>query len=158
MHRTEGYVDIDDRSQPILRVPIAPMPAIVMLHDGTRINVRLFVTPGEDFTSVIEGDSAFVPLGLATGTRLVARDTIACITVHVVQVEHAYRDVQPERQRVSVRLRSGDKLKGELRWVAPADRRRTLDHLNDASNYIVLWDDEYVNYIVKQHVAYVEEA
>ena len=47
---------------------------------------------------------------------------------------------------------------GGLRWWAARGRQPTADHLNDASApYIALHADGTTHYIVKAHVALVEE-
>lgn len=146
-----------ERSQPILRVPIDPTPAIVTLHDGSRINVRLFIARGHAIDELVEGTSPFVPLGIVDGVRLVARDAIASVTLHAIQVTPR-EDLAEERQRVTIRMRHGEKVMGELRWVAPPGHRRTLDHLNNSdTTHLVLWDGDFVTYLAKAHVVSVEE-
>ena len=62
-----------------------------------------------------------------------------------------------ERQRVRIRLRGGRSIEGELRWIAPAGRRRTADCLNDPLTHVVVNDSAYVSFIAKAHIAYAEE-
>ena len=127
------------------------------MHDGERAQVFLFVAPGNRLTHVLDESSSFVPMGFASGTRLVARDTIAALGVHVMHAP-AEEELPGERQRAVVRLRSGAIIKGELRWIAPEGQRRTLDYLNNDARYFVVYDTEHFHFVFKSHVATVEEA
>jgi hypothetical protein len=54
-------------------------------------------------------------------------------------------------------LRSGATVEGELRWVAPPGRRRTLDYLNDGSALLVVHGTGDTSYVAKAHIASVDE-
>ena len=146
----------EQRSQPLLRLPKNQTPAMVTLHDGERAQVFLFVSPGDSVAQVLESGSAFVPMGFASGTKLVARDAIAAISVHVLHAP-VEDELPGERQAVVVRLESGAIVRGELRWVAMEGARRTLDFLNRDARHIVIHDVEHVIYVALAHVATVEE-
>lgn len=127
------------------------------MHDGERAQVFLFVAPGDSLTHYINESSRFLPMGFASGTRLIARDAIAAFSIHVLHAP--IEDELPgERQIAVIRLRSGAVIKGELRWVAPEGQRRTLDFMNNAATYFIVYDTEHVIYVAKAHVASVEEA
>ena len=144
-----------DRSQPLLRVPRDQTPVILVLDDGQRANVCLFVPPGTSVIRVLE-NGPFVPVSYSDGTKLIASASIACVTVSGFYARDE-NELPGEEQRVLVRLRSGHVVKGELRWIAHAGYRRVLDHLNDASSHVVVHDAEQVNYIAKGHITAVEE-
>jgi len=149
--------DRSDRSQPLLRLPKNQTPALVTMHDGERAQVFLFVAPGDRLGHFINEDSGFLPMGFASGTRLVARDAIAAISIHVLHAPYE-EELPGERQNAKIQLRSGAVIKGELRWVAPEGQRRTLDFLNTDARHFVVYDTEHVIYVAKAHVAAVEEA
>jgi hypothetical protein len=151
-----GGVTRDDRSQPLLRVPRDKTPAELILDDGERCYALLFVPPGDRISRVIDEPNAFVPVIVSSVTRLLARKAIACMTVHVLHAA-VDEDMPEEKQRVAIRLRGGITVRGELRWIAPPDRRRTLDHLNDASSHLVVHEGDYVHYIAKSTVLGLEE-
>jgi hypothetical protein len=96
-------------------------------------------------------------VSFAEGTRLVARGSIACITVHVIHARLEDDGLPEEKQKTRVRLRGGHLVNGELRWVAAYAGRRTLDHLNDDNTHLLVHTDDTVNYISKAHVMTVEE-
>ena len=146
----------EQRSQPLLRLPKNQTPAMITMHDGERAQVFLFVAPGDKLTHYVNEASRFLPMGFASGTRLIARDSIATISVHVLHAP-AEDELPGERQHVLVRLRSGAIVKGELRWVAPEGSRRTLDFMNDDATSFVVYDTEHIIYVFKSHVASVEE-
>jgi hypothetical protein len=144
-----------DRSQPLLRVPRDQTPVVLLLDDGQRANAFLFVPPGTSILHTLENSGPFIPVSYSDGTRLVARASIACINVYGSRDEN---ELPGEQQRVVVRLRSGQLIKGELRWVAHTGYRRVLDHLNDASTHVVLHDADRINYIAKGHIMTIEES
>jgi len=126
------------------------------MHDGERAQVFLFVAPGNNLTHYITERTRFLPMGFAGGTRLVARDAIAAISIHVLHAPYE-EELPGERQTAQVRLRSGAVIKGELRWVAPEGARRTLDFMNSDSDHFIVYDTEHLIYVAKAHVASVEE-
>jgi hypothetical protein len=145
-----------DRSQPLLKLPKNQTPALVTMHDGAEAQVYMFVAPGDKVTQVVEDTSPFLPMSFSTGTRLVARASIASLRIHVMHAP-IEEELPGERQNVLVRMCCSKTIKGELRWVAPEGQRRTLDHLNNGASYFVVHDHEHVTYITKAHVASVEE-
>jgi hypothetical protein len=146
----------EQRSQPLLRLPKNQTPALVTMHDGERAQVFLFVAPGEKLRYFVNDDSRFVPMGFANGTKLVARDAIAAISIHVLHAPHD-EELPGERQMAKLALRSGAVINGELRWVAPEGQRRTLDFMNDDSRYVIVHDTEHMVFVAKAHIASVEE-
>ena len=146
-----------DRSQPLFRIPRDQTPVTLTLEGGERANATLFVAPGASVIRMLADAAAFLPVAFSTGTRLVARGSIACIAVHVIHAHVADHEELCERQRVLVRLRGGQMLRGELRWMPENANRRVLDHLNDSTSYLVIHENDHVNYVAKTYVASVEE-
>jgi hypothetical protein len=153
---TPAMASTEQRSQPLLRLPKNQTPAHVTLHDGQDAQVSLFVAPGDSLSHYVVEDSRFVPMGFARGTRLVARDTLAAISIHVVHAP-VEDELPGERQHAQITLHSGGVIEGELRWVAPEGQRRTLDYLNTSSPYVTVYTNEHVTYVFKSHIASVEE-
>jgi hypothetical protein len=147
----------DDRSQPILRIPRDQTPVTLTLEGGERANAMLFVPPGASVKRWLADAAPFVPVSFSSGTRLVARDSIACITVHVIHAHVEEFEMLGEKQKALVRLKGGQMTRGELRWIPETENRRTLDLLNDQSTHLVIYVDDFVSYIAKSHVASVEE-
>ena len=147
-----------DRSQPLFRIPRNQTPVTLTLEDGERASATLFVAPGASVLRMLADAAAFVPVAFSSGgTRLIARDSIASITVHVLHAHVEEHEELGERQKTLVRLRNGQMIKGELRWMPESENRRTLDHLNDHSGHLIIHDTDQVIYIAKRHVASVEE-
>ena len=147
----------NDRSQPLFRIPRNQTPVTITLEDGDRASAMLFVAPGASVTRWLADAPAFVPVAFTSGTRLIARASIVSITVHILHAHVEEYEQLCERQKTLVRLRGGQMLKGELRWLPESENRRTLDHLNDQSSFIALHEADHVSYIAKAHVASVEE-
>jgi hypothetical protein len=147
----------NDRSQPLLRIPRNQTPVTITLEGGERASAMLFVQPGTSVKRLLADSTPFVPVAFTEGTRLVARASIVCITVHVLHAHVEDHEELCERQKSLVRLRGGQLMRGELRWMPESENRRTLDHLNDQSSHLTVHDGDHVSYIAKSHVASVED-
>lgn len=146
----------DDRSQPLMRVPRDKTPAEITLDDGERTYVLLYIAPADRVTRIFLETSPFVPVTNGAGTRLVARRALACVTTHASRAQ-LDDHLALERQQVRVKLRGGAEIRGEARWTAPLGFRRTQDHLNDNIPYFLVFEGEYVHFVSKASVLYVEE-
>jgi len=145
------------RSQAILRMPVDMVDAVMILHDGDRSDVLLFVPPTEDVSRVLSEGRPFLPVMREASTCLVARDAIACLGVERSRVSDL-GDMPTVEQVAKVTLRSGTVLDGTLRWVAPDGMMRTADYLNDDDiSLIVLHAADRSWLIAKSHVAMVRE-
>jgi hypothetical protein len=150
------------RSQAILRLPVDSVLATLVLHDGERSDVLLFVGPGEGVTDLLAPGEAFVSMIRDARPCLVARGAIAMISV-VTGPERPERpddDALPiRRQRARVRLRSGKLVEGELRWTACEGAAQTADHVNDPAAILVLHATEArtIHYVAKSQIAIVED-
>jgi len=147
------------RSQAIQRLPVDSVLAKLVLHNGERSDVLLFIPPGEDITRVVSPGPPFVPMIRNAQFCLVARDVIAALAV-VVGTEPADDEAFAiVHQRARIALRSGVILEGELRWISFDRHKRTSDHINDAGTFLVLYATEIrtTYYIVKAQIATVEE-
>jgi len=147
----------DKRSQQLLRLPRDQTPVMITLEDGEHAHAMLFLTPGSSMIRFLEEAAPFVPVSYTSGLRLVARSSIACVTVLATDAPPDDPELPLERQRVRIRLRGGRTVEGELRWIAPAGRRRTADCLNDPLTHVVVHDGAHVSFIAKVHIAYAEE-
>lgn len=147
----------DERSQKILRVPRDKTPAELTLDDGERSYVLLYIAPGENLARLFEDTRSFVPVTDGGRTRFISRTSIACVTAHASR-SGLDPDMPQERQMAVVKLRGGTVVRGELRWTAPPDRRRTLDHLNDDAPFFLVFEGDYVHFVAKTNVLGVEEA
>ena len=130
---------------------------MITLEDGEHAHAMLFLAPGSSVIRFLEEAAPFVPVSYTTGLRLVARNSIACLTVQAMDAPPEDPDLPLERQRVRIRLRGGRSIEGELRWIAPAGRRRTADCLNDPLAHVVVHGGEQVSFVAKVHIAYAEE-
>lgn len=148
---------IDKRSQQLLRLPRDQTPVTVTLEDGEQAHAMLFLPPGSSVIRFLEEAASFVPVNYTTGLRLVARDSIACLTVQATDAPPEDPDLPLERQRVRIRLRGGRSIEGELRWIAVTGRRRTADCLNDPLTHVVVHDGQQVSFVAKAHIAHAEE-
>lgn len=138
-----------------MRIPVDHVPVTLVLHEGTRLEVMMFLPPGEQMADQLCSGAPFLPIRHGGKIRIVARDTIACITVGGTPVVN--EDLPEEMQRVSARLRSGTTIEGELRWTAAVGRSRTADHLNESTPHITVYGNGTITYIAKRHMAWLEE-
>jgi hypothetical protein len=148
------------RSQAILRLPVDSVLATLMLHDGERSDVLLFLSPGEGITDLITPGDPFVPMIRDARFCLVARDAIAAIGIVTGPVRPDDDALPIKRQRARVRLRSGKVIEGELRWTVCVGDGQTADHVNEPAAFLVVHATapETTYYIAKSQVAIVEEA
>lgn len=141
----------------MFRLPVDRLPAAMVLHDGTRSDVELFLPLGDTVLDLLGGVDPFVPV-MRRGERVILVARAAIASLGVAAVEDASDAALPNvHQAVHVHLRSGVVLDGELRWFAPNGRQRTADHLNDAATSFELHAGGIVHHVVKAHVAVVEE-
>lgn len=140
-----------------MRLPVDHVTASLVLHDGDRSDVVIFVSPDEDIARVLGAREPFLPMIRAGKLALVARGAIAALGLPSVPVAPKEDDLPVETQLASIRLRSGQLIEGELRWTGPANSQRTADFLNSDEPFIKVHAAETTYYVVKQHIALVEE-
>ncbi len=144
------------RSQAILRMPVDMVDAVMILHDGDRSDIILFVPPAESVWHVVWSGRAFVPVMREASTCLVACDAIACLGVAADRAPSP--DLDPTiAQPAKVTLRNGMVLEGVMHWIAPEGSQRTIDYLNCEVTFLVLHTEERVWLIAKSHIAMVRE-
>lgn len=141
------------RSQAILKMPVDYVDATLILHDGDRSEVIFLLPPGEDVARVITDGDAFIPVMRNAKICIIARDAIAAVGVPLRSED----ELPAEKQRVSVKLKSGMLLDGELRWTVVAGKRRTADHLNGEPGTIELRTADKSFFIAKSQIAVVQE-
>jgi hypothetical protein len=146
------------RSQAILRMPVDMVDAVMILHDGDRSDVLLFVPPTEDVARVMSSGAPFLPVMRDASMCLVARDAIACLGVATALAPKLEEDFPAEEQKIKVTLKSGTILDGIMKWVPIATGRRTADHLNSDGAQIVVYAGERAWIIAKSHIAMLREA
>lgn len=146
------------RSQAILRMPVDYVDATLILHDGDRAEVIFMLPRGEDVARLVSEGDAFIPVMRNARICIVARTAIACIGVPAAAAPRADDGLPVEKQRATVKLRSGMMIEGELRWTAPAGKERTADHLNNNdAPYVVVYATDTTYYVIKAHIATVDE-
>jgi hypothetical protein len=146
------------RSQAILRMPVDMVDAVMILEDGDRSDVLLYIPPSEDVARFLCGDGKpFVPVMREACTCLVARSAIAAIGVSKRRAPQPIEDLPTETQKVSIKLRGGATLEGTLTWVAPFGHQRTADHLNAESPLLVLEAGDLVYFVPKTGIVMVVE-
>jgi len=146
------------RSQAILRMPVDMVDATMILHDGDRSDVLLFVPPTEDISRMLCEGAMFLPVMREAAMCMVARSAIACMKVAPRLAPKLEEDFPSEQEKVKVTLRSGVVLEGVMKWIPPVARQRTADHLNGETPIIVVYADDGAYLIVKSHIAMVREA
>jgi hypothetical protein len=145
------------RSQVITRLPVDHVTATLILHDGDRADVVIFISPDEDIARVLADRKPFLPMIRAGKLVLVARAAIAAIGVPSIPVIPQHDDLPLVTQVATVRLCSGQLIDGELRWIGPATAQRTVDHLNSEEPFLKVHAANTTYYVVKHHIALVEE-
>lgn len=145
------------RIQTNMLLPVDHVFASLILHDGDRSDVVIFTSPDEDIVRILGAREPFLPMMRAGNVVLVARAAIAALGLPSVPVIPQHDDLPVETQTAMVRLRSGQTIEGELRWTGPASEQRTTDHLNSDEPYLTVYARNTTYYVVKHHIALVEE-
>ncbi len=140
-----------------MTLPVDHVTASLILHDGDRSDVVIFVSPDEEISHVLAAREPFLPLVRSGRTALVARGAIAALGLPDVVAIANEGDLPLETQKAMVRLRSGYVIEGELRWAGARGAQRTADHLNSDEPYIKVFAGNTTYYVVKHHIALVEE-
>ena len=136
-------------------MPVDYVDATLIHHDGERSEVIFLLPPGEDLARVITEGDAFISVMRNAKICIIARDAIAAIAI-APKIED--EDALPsQKQKCAVKLRSGLVLEGELRWTVEGEKSTTHDHLNRDPLTIELRVADKSYFIVKAHVAYVQE-
>ena len=144
-------LDVSDFVLPVARVAVE-----LRLTDGSRREVQVFVAAGDDISALLESPQPFLPVQDGGKVRLYARAVMMCVSVP--RVPTLVPDGPPPHEReATVHLAGGEQLRGILRYVAPRERRRPADYLNEESRSFALHADHCVHYIAKAHVTCVDE-
>lgn len=144
------------RSQVILRMPVDNVIATMIAHDGTQSDVMLFIPPTEDIGHVLGHGAAFLPMVKAGKLCIVARSMIACFGVPELPVIPREDDLPVEKQAVTVVLKSGATVVGELHLTA-FGTQRTTDFMNEAEPVFRVHGNATTFFVAKAHVAQIEE-
>ena len=142
------------RSQVILRLPVDHVTASLILADGDRFDAVLFVSPDEDMPRLLTARDRFLPAMREGRVCMIARAAIASLGVPSRPIVD---ELPVETQQAIVRLLSGEVVEGLLRWTAPAGHQRTVDYLNSDDPYLEVHTETQLHYVMKSHVATVEE-
>lgn len=145
------------RSQAILRMPVDYVDATLIHHDGERSEVIFLLPPGEDLARVMTEGDAFIPIMRNAKICIIARDSIAALGVPPRTVDELEAAMPHETQRVTVKLRSGMMLEGELQWTVVEGKQRTADFLKAEARYVELRTADKSYLVAKSHIAYVQE-
>jgi hypothetical protein len=136
---------------PELRVPVRRLDARLLLSDGSRREVTLFVAHGEAIEDLFEADAPFMPVSDEGKIRIYSRAEIACVTMPGSEPDDG---LPRQRRKVAVTLRSHEVVEGELLFIAPA---RTADLVNTTARSFALHAEGRIHHIAKAHVAFIDE-
>lgn len=137
-------------------MPVDNVIATMIGHDGAKADVMLFIPPTEDIGHVLAHGSAFLPMVKGGKLCIVARDTIACFGVPELPVIPREGDLPIEKQVVTITLRSGATVEGELHLTA-FGTQRTTDFMNEPEPVFRVHGNATTFFVAKAHVAQIEE-
>lgn len=136
-------------------VPVARLPATLILLDGSRSEVQLSFVLGSAIEDLFEPGDPFLPVHVGGGVRIYARAALACISVPEDELQSD--GLVRHARKVRVQLRSGAALEGELRYVMVEGQARVTDVLNEPARSFAVYEDGRVHHIAKAHVLCVDE-
>jgi hypothetical protein len=157
-----------------LRLPKFPVAVELALSGRAVRTVEVFVAEHKDHAysrqqllDLLDAPAAFLPARDPTrgGVFLFNKETIVWVAISLsggalpVEEEPEAAEIQlfEVRQRVEVELIDGARLIGEILYTPPAEKARTVDHLNQASRFLRLWTVDRVYLINKSFVLGVAE-
>ncbi|HLL20545.1 MAG TPA: hypothetical protein VK427_00355 [Kofleriaceae bacterium] len=138
-------------------MPVDYVDATLILHDGDRSEAIFLLPPGEDIARAVTEGEAFIPVMRNAKICIVSRDAIAAVGITTRAPDPLEDELPSEKQRANIKLRSGMMLDGEMRWTVVAGKQRTADFLNGDAKYFELRQGDKSFFIVKAHVAFVQE-
>lgn len=146
----------DDLAVPVLRIPV-----MLLLDDGSRRGVTIFLSSGRTLEDFVESQEMFVPAQDGERIRLYARKSIACISVSLGDVERVSTEMDAgmafRKRHVEITTAAGSTIRGELRYIPSHEFVRTIDYLNEAEATVAVFGNDAVHYVVKAHVRSVDE-
>jgi hypothetical protein len=143
-----------------LRVPKRRAEIDVTFADGSARKVAVFLSEQaslhggmERVLDLLESPSAFLPGIDREGDKvaLVAKDSIAVVRTDEPPWDRDEINL-PVEHEVEVLLRGGEKLRGLLSYVLPAESSRPIDYLNGSSRFFTLIEEGRVALVHKTHV------
>lgn len=137
------------------RLPVRRETATLTLANGTHSEGTLFFQVGEKIGDIFEPGEPFLPVAGDGKVRLYARGAIACISLPRGHVEDD--EIHLVVRKVTVRMRSGHAIEGEVRYAPSIERARAADYLNTGPKGFAVHAAGTVHYVAKDHVEYVEE-
>jgi hypothetical protein len=156
MAESQGMSTQMRRSQVIFRMPVDNVIATMIAHDGAKADVMLFIPPTEDIGQILAYGATFLPMVKGGKMCIVARSSIACFGVPELPVIPREDDLPVEKQAVTVTMKSGAKVEGEV-YLTAFGTQRTTDFMNDVEPVFRVHGDATTYFIAKAHVAQVEE-
>ena len=146
------------RSQAILRMPVEMVDAVMILDDGERSEVLLFIPPSEDIARFLANEGRpFLPIVREAMMCQVACTAIAALGVAKKLAPAPSEDLPTECQKVRVKLRGGAQLEGTLSWVSPFGQERLADHLNAEATCVLVDCGDTVYFVPKTGIVMVVE-
>lgn len=140
------------------RTPVQQLPVQLLLEDGRCEDATVYLPTGQAVPDLLSAVEPFVPMRIGGRVHLLARSAVAAVVVPKLEDPDNDAWLPPDTQEdVAVRLRCGARFEGQVRFSAPASRRRTIDFLNDGAASFRLYTGTDVIHIVKRHVVDLEE-
>jgi len=163
-----------------LRLPTLAVPVRLAVVGGEVAPAELHVADApragrsdllDDLGALLDDDELFVPVRMAGHIRLIGKQAINWVAVKrrdqsrplPVGVEtwpeepSLVTTLYDRMHHVELALVGGTKIIGQLMDSLPADRPRTIDHLNRAGRFLRLWTQEEHFLVNKAQIVWVSE-
>jgi len=163
-----------------LRLPTLAVPVRLAVVGGEVAPAELHVADApragrsdllDDLGALLDDDEPFVPVRIAGHIRLIGKQAISWVAVKrrdqsrpiPVGVEtwpeepSLVTTLYDRMHHVELALVGGTKIIGQLMDSLPADRPRTIDHLNRAGRFLRLWTEEEHFLVNKGQIVWVSE-
>ena len=137
-----------------LRVPKRTVRVEILLAGQARRRLELFVSDDQALADLLEGAGAFLPAHdpEVDGWLVLARDQLVWVRLPDQEVE-----LYEHRHDVRVELGGGEALDGSLLYRAAPGRTRVVDHLNEPSRFLEVWQGEERLLVQKRFIVTLHE-
>jgi len=137
-----------------LRVPKKAVRVEVLLTGQAPRRLELFVPEEHALGAVLEGEGAFLPAHdpEVGGWLVLHRARIVWVRLPADEVE-----LFDHRHDVRIELVAGAAVDGSLLYQAAPERARVVDHLNEPSRFLEVWQEEGRMLVQKRFIVTLRE-
>jgi hypothetical protein len=149
----------------IFQVPQRAVQVRVLMEGGEELEGALYAPtagpsggPGRLSDRLNDAEEHFLPLVGAESAFLISKSWITTIRLSPDEEELEFQESDQAIERsVVMTLKGGTNLNGRLQYAMPVEKRRILDYLNAAPQFIPLLDDGHVVLVNRRFLVRIQD-